>query len=139
MKLQADPRILDLISSYPAEAQKQLLELRELIIETAEETEGVNELEESLKWGEPSYGCKTGTTIRMDWKEKQPDQYALYFQCTSKVVPTAKTLFKNQLNFEGNRAIVLPLNEPLPKNILKQCLVLALRYHKVKHLPLLGA
>lgn len=139
MKLQPDPRIIDLISSYPAEAQKRLLELRELILKTAEETEGVNELEESLKWGEPSYRCKTGTTIRMDWKEKQPDQYALYFQCTSQVIPTAKTLFKNQLSFEGNRAIVLPLNEPLPKSILKQCLVLALRYHKIKHLPLLGA
>ena len=35
--------------------RKKLLHLRQIILDTASETEGVNELEETLKWGEPSY------------------------------------------------------------------------------------
>ncbi len=47
--------------------------LRHLVLETASETEGVNKLEETLKWGEPSYLTKNGSTIRMDWKKSKPD------------------------------------------------------------------
>ena len=43
----------------------------------------LKELEETLKWGEPSYLVKKGSTIRMDWKSKAPNQYAMYFKCTN--------------------------------------------------------
>jgi hypothetical protein len=74
----------------------------------------------------------------MDWKEKAPDQYALYFKCTSKLVPTFKTVFTDKFNFEKNRAILFKLNEEIPQAELKQCIKMALTYHKIKHLPLLN-
>lgn len=37
--------------------------LRELVIETAGETHGVDVLEETLKWGEPSFITKNGSTL----------------------------------------------------------------------------
>jgi len=40
----------------------------------------------------------------MDWKEKKPQQYALYFKCTSRLVPTFKLLFGDRFNYEGDRA-----------------------------------
>lgn len=40
---------------YPERMREKLMFLRQLIIETAATTEGVGELEETLKWGEPSY------------------------------------------------------------------------------------
>lgn len=43
--------------------------LRELVIETVEETESVSVLEETLKRGKPSFVTKNGSTLRMDWKE----------------------------------------------------------------------
>lgn len=113
--------------------------LRKLVIKTASEIEGLEKLEETLKWGEPSYIAKHGSTLRMDWKAKTPNQYAMYFQCTSRLVPTFKTIYKNTFTFEGHRAIVFKLDEKVPENELKHCIALALTYHKLKHLPLLGA
>ena len=57
-------------------------------------------LEETLKWGEPSYLTKYGSTVRMDWKEKNPEQFAVYFKCTSALVPTFKTIYKDKFKFE---------------------------------------
>lgn len=114
------------------------MRLRELVIKTANDLDGLEVLEETLKWGEPSYLTKYGSTVRMDWKAKNPKQFALYFKCTSLLVPTFKQLYKNILSFEGDRAIVFSLDDSLPEKELMHCISLALTYHKVKKLPLLG-
>ena len=128
----------NLISSYPSQAADKLNTLRSLIEQTAEE-QGLDKLVETTKWGEPSYVSKGGSTIRMDWKERAPDKYYMYFICTTELVSTFKLILGDELIFHGNRAIELDLNEPVPQEALKQCISLALRYHKVKHLPMLGA
>ncbi|MEM7086750.1 MAG: DUF1801 domain-containing protein [Bacteroidota bacterium] len=138
MKLNSNPKVMELIESYPKSVQKQLTLVRAMIVAVAQEIDGLESMEETLKWGEPSYLTKYGSTVRMDWKKKNPEQYALYFQCTSKLVPTFKILYKDSFQFEGNRAIVFGLKEKIPKNELKQCIRMALTYHKIKHLPLLG-
>jgi len=53
-------------------------------------------------------------------------------------VPTFKTIYKNKFEYEGNTAIVFELDEKILEKELKQCIMLALTYHKVKHLVLLG-
>ena len=138
MKLKINPDVQIVISEYPEKVQQKLMHLRSLILEVAEEEKGIEEVEETLKWGEPSYLVKHGSTIRMDWKRKNPNQYALYFKCTSKLVPTFKMLFHKSFKFEGNRAIVFEMEDEIPKEKLIQCILLALQYHKLKHLPLLG-
>lgn len=138
MELTKTFKIEERLDAYPERVRQKLLRLRQLILETAEETEGVNAVEETLKWGEPSYLTKHGSTIRMDWKEKKPDQYAIYFKCTSKLVPSFKTVYKEVFNFEGDRALVFKLEDSLPEAELKKCIAAGLTYHKVKHLPLLG-
>ncbi|MFY0650663.1 MAG: DUF1801 domain-containing protein [Cyclobacteriaceae bacterium] len=115
-----------------------MLYLRRLVLETANEIEGLGEVEETLKWGEPSYLAKKGSTLRMDWKEKTPDQYAMYFKCTSKLVATFQLVFGDLFKYEGTRAIVFNMDDEVPEAELKQCIKAALTYHKVKHLPLLG-
>lgn len=139
MEVISDPNVKAVFNGYPTVVRKQLYALRSLVLDTAAEIEGVEKLEETLKWGEPSYLTKYGSTIRMDWKEKKPDQFAIYFKCTSKLVPTFKTIYGDKFNFEGNRAIVFKLQDKIPMAQLKHCIALALTYHKVKHMPLLGA
>ena len=75
----------------------------------------------------------------MDWKDSKPDEYAMYFHCQTKLVDTFKELYGDKFEFEGNRAIVFGRDEKIAENELKHCLSIALNYHKVKHLPLLGA
>ena len=43
-----------------------MLRLRQIVLDTASETEGVDALEETLKWGEPSYLTRDGSTIRKE-------------------------------------------------------------------------
>jgi len=134
-----NPTVKDVFDAYPPKVRPRLLHLRKLVFQVASETEGVIQLEETLKWGEPNYLTKYGSTLRMDWKAKTPDQYAMYFKCTSRLVPTFKKLYGDVFTFEGIRAIVFKLDEAVPDAELKHCITMALTYHKVKHLPLLGA
>ncbi|WP_375579569.1 DUF1801 domain-containing protein [Marivirga tractuosa] len=139
MELKSDLRVKEVFDQYPESVKSQLLDLRELVLNTASEIDGLVKLEETLKWGEPSYLTKHGSTLRMDWKKKNPEQFALYFKCTSKLVETFKILYKDKLRFEGTRAIVFHIDEKLPEKEIKHCITLALTYHKIKHLPMLGA
>ena len=126
-------------SDYPDSIREKLLFLRQLILETAAEMSGVGEVEETLKWGEPSYITKTGSTVSIGWKASFPEQYAMYLNCKARLVDTFKELHGEQSHCEGNRAIVFYLNEDLPINELKQCISMSLNYHRIKHLPKLGA
>ena len=138
LKIKTDPRIASVFEKYPDEVRPKMMKLRRLILETASEIEDLTEIEETLKWGEPSYLTKYGSTIRFDWKAKNPNQYAMYFKCTSKLVPTFKALFNEVFTFEKNRAIIFQLEDEIPEAELKKCILAGLTYHRVKHLPLLG-
>ena len=130
--------VLKIFAGYPESMRHKLLFLRQLILETAQENEGISPLEEAVKWGEPSYLSKSGSTIRMNWKESVPEQYFLYFHCKTKLVDTFKELYGDLFKFEGNRAIVFNENDEIPINELKHCISLSLTYHRIKHLPMLG-
>lgn len=138
IQLRSNPEVKAVFNRYPDTVQKQMERLRALVLEVATEVEEIKSLEETLKWGEPSYLAKKGSTLRMDWKSKAPNQYALYFKCTSQLVPSFRTVFKDLFTFEKNRAIVFQLDDKLPEAELKQCIKAALTYHSIKHLPLLG-
>lgn len=138
MKVTTNPEVETVFASYPDFVRDKMQKLRELVIETAEETPGLSNLEETLKWGEPSFVTKTGSTLRIDWKEKTPNQYAMYFQCTSRLVDTFRLVFDHTFQYEGKRAIVFQLNQKIPIEELKACIRASLLYHKVKHLETLG-
>ena len=128
------PEVKEVFNNYPDYISDRLFELRELILETATDLDEIVTIEENLKWGEPSYSTPIGSTLRMDWKEKKPNQFSLYFQCTTKLVPTFKAVYKDTFTFEKNRAIVFNLHQPLPIEQLKKCIKACLTYHKVKKL-----
>lgn len=133
-----NPQVAAAFNNYPETMQVKLMALRQLVLDTATETAAGDDLEETLKWGEPSYRTKNGSTIRMAWKEAQPNQYAMYFICTTSLLDTFKVLYGDVFKYDGNRAIVFEENDELPVAELKHCISLALSYHKRKHLPLLG-
>ena len=109
-----DPGVARVFDGYPAPMRRKMMRLRQLVLDTALETEGVDELEETLKWGEPSYLTKCGSTVRIDWRERAPDKYAMYFNCNTSLVDTFKELYGDVLAFEGKRAIVLGETDELP-------------------------
>ena len=133
-----NPDVARVFDGYPDAMREKMLCLRQLVIDAASETEGVNGLEETLKWGEPSYLAKGGSTVRIDWKERAPYQYAIYFNCNTPLVETFKRIYGDTFAFEGKRAIVFGETDELAVDELKHCVSTALTYHHVKHLPFLG-
>ncbi|NOU69616.1 DUF1801 domain-containing protein [Paenibacillus sp. LMG 31461] len=131
-------KVAAVFEHYPKHIQQKMWFLRDLILDTAAETEGVGTVEETLKWGEPSYLTKNGSAIRINWKKSNPHQYAIYFNCHTMLVDTFKELFRDKFKFEGNRAIVFEENDEIPVDELKQCISSSLTYHTRKHLPMLG-
>jgi hypothetical protein len=128
-----DPEVADVFAHYPKKFHAKLMFLRQLIFDTAARTKDVGEIEETLKWGEPSYLAKYGSTIRINWKEKLGDYYAIYFKCTSLLVPTFKKLYPGEFTYEDNRAIHFNLNDHVPVKELCHCIKIALTYHLVKN------
>ena len=123
--------------SYPEHIKLRLLCIRDLVFDVAKE-HGLGDVEESLKWNEPSYLVNTGTAIRIDWKAKTPDHYFIFFNCNTTLVDTFRELHSDVIQFQGNRAIILNIYEPLPTKTIRQFLTLAMKYKTIKHLPLLG-
>lgn len=132
MSLLADPP-LALFDAYRGPVRERLLELRALILEVAAGTEGVGPLEEALRWGEPAYlttASQSGSTIRLNAVGE--DRCALYFNCKTRLLDTFRGLYPNLMTYEGDRAILLGVDEPLPREALAHCIALALTYHRWK-------
>lgn len=125
--------------ALPADMREKLLNLRQLVLAAAGDSDEIGPVEETLKWGEPSYVAKKGSTVRLAVHSKVADRYGLYFNCQTRLVETFRELYGDQLKFDGKRAIVFDLADKLPDDILKHCIALSLNYHRIKHLPMLGA
>jgi Domain of unknown function (DU1801) len=135
MKPFKDSAVERTFETYPPRVRRKLLTLRELIFRTAASTEGVGELQETLKWGEPAYvtaQSKSGSTFRLAWKKSTPAQYAMYFHCQTNLIETFRTLFPSEFKFEGDRAIVFDEGDIVPIDSLRLCIVAALTYHRRK-------
>ena len=122
---------------YLLNMRQKLLELRELIYDVAKSENTIIDMQETLKWNEPSYITKNGSTLRIDWKKIKPNQYSMYFNCKTKLVETFRELFSDRFKFEGNREIIFQKDKPLDLKALKYCILLSLIYHDRKHLSML--
>lgn len=127
-----DPQVAAVFETYPQQMREKLMFLRQLIFETAAATKGVGELEETLKWGEPSYltpQTKSGSTVRIAWKKSTEKQYAMYFKCTTNLVATFKEKYATEFKYGGNRSIIFDEDDEIPVKELSDCISLALTYH----------
>ncbi|MEQ9188343.1 MAG: hypothetical protein RLP15_11455 [Cryomorphaceae bacterium] len=52
--VRTSPEVKNVFDKYPERVKSKMLALRDIVLETAEETEGISHVEETLKWGEPS-------------------------------------------------------------------------------------
>ena len=127
-----DPKVEAAFNAFSPVVRKKLMQLRKLVYDVADKTEGVGELEETLRWGQPSYltkQSKSGSTIRLGREKKTEGDFAIYFKCQTTLVPTFKELFKNKFRYEGNRAILFNVKDKIPARELRRCIAMALTYH----------
>jgi hypothetical protein len=120
-------------SAFPAGVRARLLEVRDLIFETAAATEGVGPLTETLKWGEPAYltqATGSGSTIRLGRSRSSERPCAVLFNCRTTLVDDFRNEFPDVFAYEKNRAILLDAGERLPEAPLRSILGMALTYHR---------
>lgn len=114
--------------------RKPLLEIRELIFEVAQDLSKskipIGNLEETLKWSQPSYCSKIGTPVRLFTFKN--DKIAILFHCQTTLIEKLKTIFKDDLEFSDNRAIVIDPYKELPLKELAFSIEVALTYYKNK-------
>ncbi len=131
MKKFGTAAVATVFAAYPKALRQKLMSLRELVFDVAARTEGVGPLQETLKWGQPSYLTSesgSGTTVRID-RLKSGNGYAVYFHCQSGLVETFRELYPDTFRDEGKRAIVFETGERVPVRALRHCLGLALTHH----------
>lgn len=124
--------IAAIFDAYPKAIKSKLMFLRQLIFTVAAQTDGVGELEETVKWGQPSYlttQSKSGSLIRLGQVKGQEGKYAIYFHCQTTLVDTFKEMYPGVFQFEGNRSIVFSVDVAVPVKELNHCIAIALTYH----------
>lgn len=133
-----DDLFSETIAPYSPKVRRRLGELRKLILSTARSLEGVGEIAQALRWGQFSFlTLESGSTVRIDSRRNDIETVAIYFHCQSGLIEHFKELYPDQLKYEGQRAIVLTVNAPLPEATLRHCISLALTHH-LRKLPAKG-
>ena len=126
--------ILNQIDRWPETAQQHLLALRALFHEVAQDA-GIGPLDESLKWGQPSWRprkARMGTTLRLNWSPDAPAHLAAYVDCKTDLASQMSTRFPGQFHYAGRRAMSFALAQPMPEAALRQLALLTFTYHRAK-------
>ena len=127
----SSPAVADAYASLPAKLRKRVLGVRDLIFEVAAQDDRIGLLEETLKWGVPSYlpvRSRVGTTVRLQGFPDQ-ERFGIFVHCQTTLVSTYRELYSRVLNFEGKRAIIFDETDEIPTDPLHHCIALALTYH----------
>jgi hypothetical protein len=129
-----NPKVKAKYSSYPPKVKPELQKLRKLILDIALKDKDIDLIDEDLKWGEPSFITKTsGSTLRIDWKQKRPESISLFFNCRTKLISMFKEIYPDDFNYIGEREIRLPLAKKYPIKKLSKCIEMTLKYNHIKN------
>lgn len=130
--MSSEPRaeIATVFERYPRAPRQRLLQLRKLLLQTAKRLDGVGEIEECLRWGQPSYlttASGSGSMVRLHWSESLGQRVGLYVHCQTRLLSEYRARYP-EFDYEGNRALLIPVMGKLARVELADCMGLALTY-----------
>ncbi len=129
-----DPAVAAVFDGFAEDVRPGLLRLRSLILETAAATPEVGRIEETLKWGQPSYltpDTRAGTTIRLGVPKS--GGFAIYTNCQTSLIADFRALFPEDFIYEGNRAVHFRDGSILPTDQIRLLIRAALTYRLSGH------
>ncbi|WP_244423579.1 DUF1801 domain-containing protein [Nitratireductor pacificus] len=128
----ATPQVAAAFSAFPDAARERLLAARTLILDVARRTEGVGAIEETLKWGQPSYATPetgSGSPIRLGIPKSDQFDWALFVHCQTELTRRFAAHYPDVFTFESARALLFRADEAIPEDALRHCIAMALTYH----------
>lgn len=126
-----NPDVAKIFNNYTPAMRQKLLTLRTLILTTAAATPGVGPLEETIKWNQISYlttQSKSGSIIRIDKINSSESKYGIFFHCQTDLISRFRKLYPTVFEFDGNRCLILSLNDTIPSKELTDCIQRTLTY-----------
>ena len=118
------PEIKAAFELIPEPQRDVVLGMRDLVFDCAGSM-GV-EVEEVLRWGQPSYIAPKGSTLRLGVsKSGQP---AIFAHCQSRTVSTFADQFGQDFQIEGNRAVYVDALTPDARSKLCHLISHGLQY-----------
>ena len=122
------PPVQAAYDAMPSASRDTLLAVRAMIYDLAADLP-VGRIEETLKWGQPSYATpdtKAATPIRLG--VTKTGTAAIFTHCQSSVMADFQAICSPDLIFDGNRALHLPADAMPPLKNLTPLLHAALTY-----------
>ncbi|AKS47008.1 hypothetical protein SAMN05444287_2133 [Octadecabacter temperatus] len=124
----ASPAVRDAFAAFPQPAHDTLMSLRAMIYEIGE-TLPIGRIEESTKWGQPSYATpKTNLATPIRLGLSKAGDPAVFTHCQTTVMSDFRALAPANMAFDGNRAVHLPVHSPPNLNELAPLIRAALTY-----------
>lgn len=121
--------VSDVFQGFEEGPRARLLKLRQRVFELAAATDGVGAVEETLKWGQPSYLThrpKSGTTIRLG--VSKAGAAAIFVHCQTTLIADFEQQFPDDFTYDGTRAVYL--DDDSKDAALSVLITRALTYHK---------
>ncbi|MFQ1699379.1 DUF1801 domain-containing protein [Loktanella agnita] len=125
-----NPAVADAYDALPPDVRDMALTLRDLILSVAWDTPQVGRIEETLKWGQPSYltsETKSGSTLRIGMAKN--GGAALFAHCATNIISTYANTFPEADQIEGNRAVIFMRAQDIVPERVRLLIYHGLTYH----------
>ncbi len=125
-----DTAVKAVYDGFPTDMRAIAMRLRELIFDVAWENPVVGRVEETLRWGQPSYltpDTKSGSTLRIGLAKQ--GGCAIYAHCATDIISTYATTFPGSDWIEGNRAVIFKDQSEIVADRLRLLIFHGLTYH----------
>ncbi len=122
------PAVEAAFAKYDIAQRQHLMELRTLIFDIAATLTNCR-IAETIKWGQPSYttaDTKAATPMRLGVTKN--GDVAIFTHCQSTVMSDFRALAPRDMRFDGNRAVLMAPDAPLPLDTIAPLIRSALTY-----------
>jgi len=129
-----NPETIKVFDKCQPKTKQVLLTIRQWIFDIAKNADEIGQIQECLKWGEPSYvthSPKSGTTLRLSQLKSNPTEFGLFVHCQTTLIDEFRVVYPD-LKYDKNRGVIFDSRQPMQIDPIKQFIFLALTYHSRK-------
>ncbi|MEM6758372.1 MAG: DUF1801 domain-containing protein [Pseudomonadota bacterium] len=124
--------IIAVIELWHASVRRTARQLRAMCWDVAQR-DNIGALSETLKWGEPAWrpvAPRTGSTLRIGWKEATPDRLNLYLNCKTDLAFRLVSDLPEVFDGNSRRVIWCDVMRALPDAALAHVARTTFTYHR---------
>lgn len=113
-------------NAMPDTDRSGALTLRHLILNTADEMDDVTNVDECLRWGQPSYISPIGSTLRI--AVPKSGGFGIYAHCQSSIISDFAGKFGQDFRIDSNRGVLFRTGQDIQPDKLVFLIRHGLRY-----------